>query len=153
MDLKRNKILRVTFYIISITFYSLLSLIAYKLLLESNYYNLLIIIPLFLLLITLIISNVIKLLLTIISMLFGRNDNTEVNDFIANKITTINRLSKYVLIAIFITLLTSVMILDIIICVNEAKYELLSISIVIWILSYHALFKIIVKIIRKEIRL
>lgn len=153
MNFKRNKILNITFYIISITLYSFFSLIAYKLLLDAYYYHLFIIIPIFFLLLYLILSNIIKLLLTIVSIIFGRNDNNEVLDFIDNKIDSINRISKYVLIAIFITLLSSVMILDIILCVNEARFKLLAISIVIWILLYYAIFKVVIKLIKNEIRL
>ncbi len=153
MTLKRNSILSVTFYIISITLYSFLALTFNKMLINAYYYHLLILVPVFMLFVSQIISNTTKLLLTVVSMVFSRNDNTEVSTYVDRKIISVNRINKYVLIGIFIALLSSVMILDIILCVNEEKYELLAISIVIWILMYYLIFSIIIKSIKKEINL
>lgn len=86
-------------------------------------------------------------------MVFGRNDNNEVSDYIDKLIKSTNQLCKYILIAIFTSLLTSVMILDIIYCLNKEKYTFIAFSIVIWILLYYFLFNYIVKMIRKQIRI
>ena len=98
-------------------------------------------------------NNLIKLLLTIVSFIFGRHDNDETVKSINNKIYSVNQLYKYTLIGIFLTLLTTVMILDIILCVTFEQYILLSISIVIWILLYYVIFYIIIRIVKKQISL
>ena len=83
--------------------------------------------------------------LTIISMVFGRNGNEETIIFIAKAIDFINRITKYTLIGIFTTLLSSIMILDIIMCVNDGNYSLLIISSIIWIVLFYSILKVIVK--------
>ena len=153
MELKRNKILNITFYIISIIFYTIISYFIYKLLVAVSYYYLFILIPLLFLFCTLNIINIVKMLLTIVQMVFGRNDNNEVSEYIDKLIKSTNQLCKYFLIAIFTSLLTSVMILDIIYCLNKEKYTFIAFSIVIWILLYYFLFNYIVKMIRKQIRI
>ena len=85
--------------------------------------------------------------------MFSKNDNDEVLKSINKRIYEINQLYKYTLIGIFIALLTTVMILDIIVCVTFEKFNLLAISIVIWILLYYSIFYIIVKIVKKQISL
>lgn len=153
MELKRNKILNITTYIISITFYMFIFFIFYKFLLDLHFYYLFITIPVLFLLLSLTISNIIKMFLTIISMVFGRNGNEETIIFIAKAIDFINRITKYTLIGIFTTLLSSIMILDIIMCVNDGNYSLLIISSIIWIVLFYSILKVIVKMIKKEIRL
>ena len=86
-------------------------------------------------------------------MIFGRNGNDETIIFIEKAIDFINRITKYTLIGIFTTLLFSIMVLDIIMCVNDANYSLLIISSIIWIVLFYSLLKVIVKMIKKEIRL
>lgn len=153
MNFKRNKLLSITLNIVIITIFLLAFVINTQLLLELKYYYLFVTIPMLFLCLTMIISSVIKLLLVISSLIFGRHDNDEVNEYIEKIINKINDLTKYVLIGIFTTLLTSVMVLDIILCVLNEKYLLVALSIVVWILLYYILFRQIVKIIRKEIRL
>lgn len=153
MNFKRNKLLNITLNIVIITIFLLAFVINTQLLLELKYYYLFVTIPMLFLCLTMIISSVIKLLLVISSLIFGRHDNDEVNEYIEKIINKINDLTKYVLIGIFTTLLTSVMVLDIILCVLNEKYLLVALSIVVWILLYYILFRQIVKIIRKEIRL
>lgn len=153
MNFKRNKLLSITLNIVIITIFLLAFVINTQLLLELKYYYLFVTIPMLFLCLTMIISSVIKLLLVISSLIFGRHDNDEVNEYIEKIINKINDLTKYVLIGIFTTLLTSVMILDIILCVLNEKYLLVALSIVVWILLYYILFRQIVKLIRKEIRL
>ena len=151
MNLKRNKMWNITSYIISITFYLILSLIMYNLIIKLHYYYLFVTIPMLFLFMSLGLTNIIKLFLTIISMVFGRNDNNEVLEYIDNQINSINRLCKYTLTAIFITLLSSLMILDIIYCISKEQYTFIAISIVIWILLYYLLFSNIIKRIKEEI--
>lgn len=153
MNFKRNKLLSITLNIVIITIFLLAFVINTQLLLELEYYYLFVTIPMLFLCLTMIISSVIKLLLVISSLIFGRHDNDEVNEYIEKIINKINDLTKYVLIGIFTTLLTSVMVLDIILCVLNEKYLLVALSIVVWILLYYILFRQIVKLIRKEIRL
>jgi len=152
MNLKRNKMWNITSYIISITFYLILSLIMYNLIIKLHYYYLFVTIPMLFLFMSLGLTNIIKLFLTIISMVFGRNDNNEVLEYIDNQINSINRLCKYTLTAIFITLLSSLMILDIIYCISKEQYTFIAISIVIWILLYYLLFSNIIKRIKEEIK-
>ena len=153
MFLKRNKLLRITLNIVGITLFSMLSLVTYQTLVEIQYYYLFIIIPMLFLSLTLIIECLIRLLLLIVSLIFGRNGNEEINDFIENSIKQVNRLTKYVLIGIFAALLFSIMVLDIILCVFHEMYTLVALSIVVWILLYYVLFRVIVKMIKKEIKL
>ena len=153
MNFKRNKLLSITLNIVIITIFLLAFVINTQLLLELKYYYLFVTIPMLFLCLTMIISSVIKLLLVISSLIFGRHDNDEVNEYIEKIINKINDLTKYVLIGIFTTLLTSVMVLDIILCVLNEKYLLVALSIVVWILLYYILFRQVVKLIRKEIRL
>ena len=153
MNFKRNKLLSITLNIVIITIFLLAFVINTQLLLELKYYYLFITIPILFLCLTIIISSGLKLLRLISSLIFGRHDNDEVNEYIEKIINKINDLTKYVLIGIFTTLLTSVMVLDIILCVLNEKYLLVALSIVVWILLYYILFRQIVKIIRKEIRL
>ena len=118
-----------------------------------HYYYLFVTIPVLFLLVALNIWNITKLILTLVSLIFGRNDNEEINRFIKNAIINVNQTCKYVLIGIFTAMLSTVMILDIIICINSNELVLLSVSIVIWILLYYLLFRNIVKMIKKEIQL
>lgn len=151
MDIKRNKLLTITMNILSITLYSSLSIIVYKLLIGLNYYHLFITIPLLLLLTTLIISSSLKLVLIIISMFFNYNKK-EMLKYINGKISYINDISIYILIGIFISLLTSFMVLDIILCLRFSNYNLLIISLAIWTLLYYYLLSFILKFMKKEIR-
>lgn len=153
MVINRNKLLRITLNIVGITLFSMLSLVTYQTLVEIQYYYLFIIIPMLFLSLTLIIECLIRLLLLIVSLIFGRNGNEEINDFIENSIKQVNRLTKYVLIGIFAALLFSIMVLDIILCVFHEMYTLVALSIVVWILLYYVLFRVIVKMIKKEIKL
>lgn len=153
MDFKRNKLIRITTNIVGITIFLILSLLFYNLLIKLNYYYLFITVPMLFMSLTIIIQCVIKLLLIIVSLIFGRNDNDEVEEFIEKAIKKVNNLAKYVLIGIFAALLFSIMVLDIIMCVFYEKYILVALSIVVWILLYYILFRVIVKMIRKEIRL
>ena len=67
-------------------------------------------------------------------------------------IDKVNTMTKYTLVAIFIALLLSIMILDITICFIKDKIVLLSISIVIWFLIGYFLYDFISYKMRKKIR-
>ena len=138
MNSKRHKFKLITGYIAVITIFFVLSIIFYNLLLTTNKYYLFIVIPLLFLSISTSLFNLLKLLFTIVSFMFSKNDNDEVLKSINKRIYEINQLYKYTLIGIFIALLTTVMILDIIVCVTFEKFNLLAISIVIWILLYYS---------------
>jgi len=153
MNSKRHKFKLITGYIAVITIFFVLSIIFYNLLLTTNKYYLFIVIQLLFLSISTSLFNLLKLLFTIVSFMFSKNDNDEVLKSINKRIYEINQLYKYTLIGIFIALLTTVMILDIIVCVTFEKFNLLAISIVIWILLYYSIFYIIVKIVKKQISL
>lgn len=153
MDFEKHRVLSLIIYILSIAFYVSGIVLIYKLLFRLHYYYLFITIPILFLLVTLSLVNLIKIILAIISLIFGRNDNSEVYSTLKRSFSFINRLCKYILIGIFAALLTSIMILDIIICIHKGLYILVSVSIVIWILLYYILFKLIVNMIKKEIRI
>ena len=153
MSNKRNTLKLITSYIATITIFFVLSIYFTRLLLIANKYYLFIVIPILFMSITIGFINLIKLILTIISLIFGRNDNEEIPKFINRVIYNVNQIYKYTLIGIFIALITSVMILDIMLCVTFENYFLLTISIVIWILLYYVIFRIIVGVIKKEISL
>ncbi len=153
MSIKRNKLLTITFYIISIIIFLIFSLITYSFLVKLHYYYLFATIPMLFMFVSLALTNIIKLILTTISMVFGQNDNNEIQDFIDIQIDNINRLCKYVLIGIFLTLLFSLMLLEIVYCTIKEEYTFIAISIIVWVLLFYLIFKVIVKIIKKEIRL
>ena len=149
MTSKRHKFKLVTGYIAVITIFFVLSIVFYNLLLTVNKYYLFIVLPILFLSISTTLFNLLKLIFTIVSFAFCKNDNDEVLKSINKRIYEINQLYKYTLIGIFIALLTTVMILDIIVCVTFEEYTLLAISIVVWILLYYSIFYVIIKIVRK----
>lgn len=153
MTSKRHKLKLVTGYIAVITIFFVLSIVLYNLLLTVNKYYLFIVLPILFLSISTTLFNLLKLIFTIVSFAFCKNDNDEVLKSINKRIYEINQLYKYTLIGIFIALLTTVMILDIIVCVTFEEYTLLAISIVVWILLYYSIFYVIIKIVRKQISL
>ena len=152
MEFRRNKILLITTYVICFLLYLIASIISYVSVFSLNHYYLFITIPLTILFITLTIHNFIKLILIIISLIYGRNGNSDTSDKIEDMIIGSNQTCKYIIIAIFITLLSSVVILDVAFCIFKEKYMFLGLSIVVWILLYYLLFKNIIEMIRKEIK-
>ncbi len=153
MSNKSTRLKLITGYIAIITILFVVSIYFYKLLLIANKYYLFIVIPILFMSVATGLFNLIKLILTIVTMIFDRNDNDEIPKFMNKVVYNVNQIYKYTLIAIFITLLTSVMILDVMLCVTFEQFFLLAISIVIWILLYYLIFHIIVGIIKKEINL
>ena len=148
--MKRNKTLLATFYVVSILIYLLVACLCGKLLVAVQPYFLFVLIPSLLLFSFLFLSSFSKLLLILFSAVFGRNGNDEVNEKADRILLLINKITKYSLIGLFLTFLTSIMILDIILCINKEKYVLVSISIVVWILLHTLLFKNIIELIRSE---
>jgi hypothetical protein len=92
------------------------------------------------------------MILIIVSLIYGKNGNSDTSDKIEEMITGTNQTCKYILIAIFVALLSSTVILDTAFCITKEKYTFLGISIVIWILLYYLLFKNIIEMIKKEIK-
>ena len=78
MNSKRHKFKLITGYIAVITIFFVLSIIFYNLLLTTNKYYLFIVIPLLFLSISTSLFNLLKLLFTIVSFMFSKNDNDEV---------------------------------------------------------------------------
>ena len=153
MNSKSKNILVIVIYLLCLVFYVFGVIKLYQLLFNLHYYFLFVTIPILFLLVTLGITTIFKLIFTLCEISFVKKADDDVKDFFiaADEYTT--RICKYVLIGIFMTLLFSLMVLDIILCVNKSKYILLSISIVIWILLYYLLFTSVVKLIKKEIRI
>ncbi len=148
--MKRNKTVLMTFYVVSIIIYCLVAAILYRFILLAKPYFLLVLIPCLLLFIILFLSSFIKLIIMAISMIFGKNGNDEVNEGADKALKIVNKITRYSLIGLFLTFLTSIMILDIILCINKEKYTLVAISIVVWILLHTLLFKNIIDLIRSE---
>ena len=147
MNSKKKNAIILVIYFLCLIFYIFGIVKLYKFLFNLHYYFLFVTIPILFLFVTLCITTIFKIIFSICEMTFG------VKDFLisANEYTT--RICKYVLIGIFMALLFSLMVLDIILCVNKGKYVLLSLSIVVWILLYYLLFTSIVKLIKREIRI
>ena len=152
MEFRRNKILLITTYAICFLLYLIASIITYNSIFVLNHYYLFITIPVSILFITLTIHNFIKMILIIVSLIYGKNGNSDTSDKIEEMITGTNQTCKYILIAIFVALLSSTVILDTAFCITKEKYTFLGISIVIWILLYYLLFKNIIEMIQKEIK-
>ncbi len=152
MEFRRNKILLITTYAICFLLYLIASIISYNSIFVLNHYYLFITIPVSILFITLTIHNFIKMILIIVSLIYGKNGNSDTSDKIEEMITGTNQTCKYILIAIFVALLSSTVILDTAFCITKEKYTFLGISIVIWILLYYLLFKNIIEMIKKEIK-
>lgn len=83
-------------------------------------------------------------------MVFGRNGNDEVNEKADKVLRSVTKITRYSLIALFLAFLSSIMILDIVLCINKEKYVLVAISIVVWVLLHTLLFKNIIDLIRSE---
>ena len=138
--INRNSFLEITKCIVNISIFLVLSIVFYEIILIIHYLYLFITIKILFLFITITLENIIIMFFQISKLIFGRNDNTEVSDFIEKSIKKVKSISKYTLIGVFTALLTSVMILDIILCVVFEKYILVALSIVIWVLLYYMLF-------------
>ena len=152
MKSKNHNLKLITGYVAIITIFFVLSIYLYRSIIIINKYYLFVVIPFLFLSVSISLFNLLKLLLTILLLVFGRNDNDEIIKSIDIMIYNINQLYKYTLIGIFLSLLTVIMILDILLCVNYEKFTLLGISIVIWILLYYSTLSIVVKIVKKQIK-
>lgn len=150
--INRNEILNITLYIVSVTLYIFLSLLLYLSLYRVNPYYLFVIIPVIFLFTILSLSQLIKIILTLLLLSFRKNGNYISEEKMYLTIDKVNTMTKYTLVAIFIALLLSIMILDITICFIKDKIVLLSISIVIWFLIGYFLYDFISYKMRKKIR-
>ena len=150
--INRNEILNITLYIVSVTLYIFLSLLLYLSLYRVNPYYLFVIIPVLFLFTILSLSQLIKIILTLLLLNFRKNGNYTSEEKMYLTIDKVNTMTKYTLVAIFIALLLSIMILDITICFIKDKIVLLSISIVIWFLIGYFLYDFISYKMRKKIR-
>ena len=138
--INRNEIINITLYIVSITLYLFITIFLYLLLYRVNPYYLFVIIPVLFLFTILSLSQFIKIIITLLTLYFRKNGN-ELNEKNMYKfLNGLNTMTKNTLIAIFIALLTSIMILDVAICLTKQKIVLLSLSIVVWYLIYSFLF-------------
>ena len=150
--MNRDELLNITFYIMVVT----MSFIGYGLLYTSlykvNIYYLFIIIPVLFLCFSLGISNLFKIIFTLLIMGLKKNGNYTTVDLMYRIIDGVNVITKYVLVAIFITLLSSIMLLDIMLCIIKDKMNLLAYSIIIWVLIYYVLFNFIKIRIKKNVR-
>ena len=126
------------------------SYVFYNALFELNYRFLILTIPALLLFLSLAISSTMKLLVIVFSMVFSRNDNTEVLEYTTALLDYINRIERYVLFGIFLVFLSSIMILDIILCAKKEQYTLISLSVVVWIFLHYLLFKNIINLVKNE---
>lgn len=153
MELESNRLLNLMVYITCTCLYAVGVILVYNLLYNVHYYYLFIAIPILFLLVTLGLLNLSKMILMIFSIIFGRNDNIEVNNSILGIVRYLNKTCTFTLIGIFISLLSSIVVLDIILCVSKELYFLISLSLVVWILLYYIMFRLIVRFIRREIRL
>ena len=148
--MKRNSLLAMTFYIICICLYLVVAVICYKLMINTKAYYLFVLIPVMVLFFILFLSTISKLFLILTSMIFGRNDNDEVNDKTDILIFNVNKITKYALFGLFLSFLSSIMVLDVILCIKKEQYVLVAISIVVWVLLHTLLFKNIIDLIRSE---
>ncbi len=147
----RNELLNITSYIVGITLYFILFLIIYFSIYKMNTYYLFVAIPMLFLFVILSLSNLSKTIITLLLMTSRKNGNETTVYKLNNTIKIVNDITKNILIAIFITLLTSIMILDIVLCLYKDKIVLLSYSIVIWFLIYYFLFDFIKYKIQKDL--
>lgn len=153
MKNKSKNIVNLIIYVLCMAFYIFGMVILYKMLFDLYYYFLFVTIPILFLFLTLALTTLFNIIINIIEININSRTDDEVIDHLNAFKEYVHRICKYVLIGIFMTLLTSLMLLDIVLCVNKSKYILLSISIVVWILLYYLLFTSIVKLIKKEIRI
>lgn len=149
---KRNEVLNITFYIITITICMFIGIVLFLYLYKMNTYYLFIAIPMLFLSLILTISNFIKIILTLLLMGLRKNGNFTTVDLMYRIIDGVNKVTKNILIAIFVSLLTSVMILDVALCLYKDKINLLSYSLIMWILIYYFLYDFIRYKIKKDIR-
>ncbi len=142
--INRDEKLNIIFYIISIITYLIISVILYLTLYRINPYYLFVAIPSLFLFIILTINNLIKTILTILLMGLNKHGNYTSVEKMERAINVINDMTKSALVATFISLLTSIMILDITLCLYRDKILLLSLSLVGWFLIYYFIFDLII---------
>ena len=108
-------------------------------------YYVVLLIPMLILFLILTVSLNIKIVLSIIELIFGQNDNDEVTDKLNSYRRNINNIVEYSLMILFAILLVIIMILDILLCIKKKKYILLGVSILIWLALIYSLLKVLLR--------
>ena len=150
MNFKRNKLASITLYIVCNMLFLLGIAICYQEFMNVEPYFLIVLIPCSVLFVLLFLSSFVKLIIIIMSMVFGGNDNEDTVDAMDKSLVFVNKITKYALAALYVAFLSSVMILDVILCISKERYTLAGISITVWILLHTILFKQIINIARNE---
>lgn len=142
-----NYLKNIAIYSICIVIYSVILFFIINSIMNISMHYLIIAIPLLLLVLILAINNVIKML-SILCLLPMENKG----ELIEKLIKKTNKLTTYSVIGIFLSLLTSVIILDIIICFKIKNYILIIIAIIVWIFTLISVIKSIKVFIKEKIQ-
>lgn len=141
-----NKTLTIMYMHIICFLFSVTSLIlGLALLPKLTIYYIVLLVPMLILFSILAISFNIKIVLTIIELIFGQNDNDEVSFKLNNYRERLNLIVEYSLIILLVIIMIVIIILNIILCIKKAKYILLIISITLWLFLIYSLLKLILK--------
>ncbi len=141
-----NKTLTIMYMHIICFLFSVTSLIlGLALLPKLTIYYIVLLVPMLILFSILAISFNIKIVLTIIELIFGQNDNDEVSFKLNNYRERLNLIVEYSLIILLVIIMIVIIILNIILCIKKAKYILLIISIILWLFLIYSLLKLILK--------
>lgn len=141
-----NKTLTIMYMHILCFLFSVTSLIlGLALLPKLTIYYIVLLVPMLILFSILAISFNIKIILTIIELIFGQNDNDEVSFKLNNYRERLNLIVEYSLIILLVIIMIVIIILNIILCIKKAKYILLIISIILWLFLIYSLLKLILK--------
>lgn len=141
-----NKTLTIMYMHIICFLFSVTSLIlGLALLPKLTIYYIVLLVPMLILFSILAISFNIKIILTIIELIFGQNDNDEVSFKLNNYRERLNLIVEYSLIILLVIIMIVIIILNIILCIKKAKYILLIISIILWLFLIYSLLKLILK--------
>ena len=142
-----NYLKNIAIYSICIVIYSVILFFIINSIMNISMHYLIIAIPLLLLVLILAINNVIKML-SILCLLPMENKG----ELVEKLIKKTNKLTTYSVIGIFLSLLTSVIILDIIICFKIKNYILIIIAIIVWIFTLISVIKSIKVFIKEKIQ-
>lgn len=142
-----NYLKNIAIYSICIVIYSVILFFIINSIMNISMHYLIIAIPLLLLVLILAINNVIKML-SILCLLPMENKG----ELVEKLIKKTNKLTTYSVIGIFLSLLTSVIILDIIICFKIKNYILIIIAIIVWLFTLISVIKSIKVFIKEKIQ-
>lgn len=140
----RNNLKNITIYSICIIVYSIILFFISSSIMNMTMHYLFIAIPLLVLVIILMLNNIIKML-SLLCLLPIKNKSYLIEQIVEKT----NKLTTYSVVGVFISLLTSVIILDIYICIKIGKYILAVIAVIVWIFTIVSLIKCI-KVFMKE---